>query len=94
MREPGRTNEPRREGLGASMSKGMSQASEGLSTAFGFVFFVVVFWLGGRGLDGWLGTDPLFQIAGAIVGWVLGVLAVIYATQYRKKSRESGAKSQ
>ena len=88
MREPGRMNDrPHRQPpLGASMSKGMSQASEGLSTAFSFVLVVMLFWLGGRALDGWIGTEPWFQVAGAVIGWVLGVVSVIYTAQYRKKS--------
>ena len=88
MREPGRMND-RPQGqppLGASMAKGMSQASEGLSTAFGFVLIVMLFWLGGRALDGWIGTEPWFQVVGAIVGWVLGVLSVIYSARYKKKN--------
>lgn len=87
MREPGRTGEPRRrEPLGASMGRGTSQASEGLSAAAGFAFLVWVFWFGGSKLDGWIGTEPLFQVAGAVIGWVLGVAAVIYTAQYRKKN--------
>jgi len=88
MREPGRLSD-RPNGqppLGASMAKGMSQASEGLSTAFSFVLVVMMFWLGGRALDGWIGTEPLFQVIGAVIGWVLGVVLVIYTAQYRKKS--------
>jgi F0F1-type ATP synthase assembly protein I len=89
MREPGnRTDRSQGQApLGASMAKGMSQASEGLSTAFGFVAVVLVFWLGGRGLDNWLGTEPWFQIVGAVVGWVLGVIAVIYSAQHRAETR-------
>ena len=68
------------------MGRGQSQASEGLAAAFGFVAAVMLFWLGGRGLDAWLDTEPWFQVAGAIVGWVLGVVMVIVYAQYRKKS--------
>lgn len=60
------------------MAKGMSQASHGLSVAFGFVGVVLAFWFLGRWVDGLLGIEPWAQIAGAIVGWVLGVVTVFY----------------
>ena len=64
------------------MARGMSQASRGLSVAFGFVFVVLVFWFAGRLIDDWLGSDPWAQIVGAIVGWVLGVVTVYYMAQH------------
>jgi F0F1-type ATP synthase assembly protein I len=67
------------------MAKGMSQANEGLAAAVGFVLVMVVFWLGGRGLDSWFGTEPWLQIVGAIVGWVLGSVWVVASARYRKK---------
>jgi F0F1-type ATP synthase assembly protein I len=77
----------KREGsMGSDYAKGMGQASDGLSTAFGFVIVMMVFWLGGRALDGWIGTEPWLQVVGAIVGWVLGTLSVVYSARYRKKS--------
>ena len=63
------------------MAEGMSEASRGLSVAFGFVVVVVVFWFAGRWLDGWLNSEPWFQIVGAIVGWALGVVTVYYAVR-------------
>ncbi len=63
------------------MTRGMSEASRGLSVAFGFVVVVVAFWFAGRWLDGWLNSEPWFQIAGAIVGWALGVVTVYYAVR-------------
>lgn len=71
-------------GYGADMAKGMSEASRGLSLAFGFVIVVLVFWFIGRALDGWLGTEPWFQVAGTLIGWVLGVVTVYYSAQVRK----------
>lgn len=65
-------------GSGADMAKGMSQASRGLSVAFGFVFVVVVFWFAGKWIDDQFGSDPWAQIAGALIGWVLGVVTVVY----------------
>ena len=70
---------------GSDMAKGMSQASRGLSIAFGFVGVVVVFWLGGRWLDDRLGWEPWLQITGALVGWVLGVVTVYYMVQQDQK---------
>lgn len=63
------------------MAKGMSQASRGLTVAFGFVIVVLVFWFAGRALDDWLRTEPWFQIVGAIVGWALGVVTVYYSVR-------------
>ena len=60
------------------MARGMSQASRGISVAFGFVGVVLVFWLGGRWVDDRLGIEPWAQIVGAIIGWVLGVVTVYY----------------
>lgn len=60
------------------MAKGMSQASRGLSVAFGFVGVVLAFWFLGRWVDDLLGIEPWAQIVGAIVGWVLGVVTVYY----------------
>ncbi len=60
------------------MARGMSQASRGLSVALGFVGVAVAFWFLGRWLDGLLGTEPWIQVAGAIVGWGLGVVTVYY----------------
>ena len=81
--------EKRRGSLGSDYAKGMSQASEGLATALGFVVVVLVFWLGGRALDGWIGTEPWLQLVGAVVGWVLGVVSVVYSVRYKKQSQET-----
>lgn len=66
------------------MAKGMSQASWGLSVALGFAGIVVVCWLGGRALDDWLDTEPWLQIAGTLIGWVLGVVVVYWAAQRKQ----------
>lgn len=63
------------------MSKGMSQASYGLSVALGFAAVVLLFWMGGRVIDGALGTTPWIQVIAAVVGWALGVVVVYYAAQ-------------
>lgn len=60
------------------MAKGMSQASQGLSVAFGFVGVALGFWFLGRWVDDLLGIEPWAQIVGAILGWVLGVVTVFY----------------
>jgi F0F1-type ATP synthase assembly protein I len=69
------------ESLGASMSRGMAQASYGLSVAFGFAAMVFVLWGIGRFLDGWLGIEPWAQVAGAVAGWILGTVVVYYAAR-------------
>jgi F0F1-type ATP synthase assembly protein I len=75
------TKRPAPESMGAAMSKGMSQASYGLSVAFGFVAVVMISWGIGRWIDGLLGIAPWAQVVGAIVGWVAGVVVVYYAAQ-------------
>lgn len=75
---PDRTS-PR--GTGSDMARGMSQASYGLSVAFGFVATLLVGWGIGRFLDGRLGTEPWIQVIGAVVGWVAGFFVVYYAAQ-------------
>jgi F0F1-type ATP synthase assembly protein I len=67
------------------MARGMSQASQGLSMAFGFVIVVLVFWFAGRGLDAWLNSEPWFQIVGAVVGWALGVVTVYYSARHTQR---------
>lgn len=67
------------------MARGTSQATEGLSLAFGFVVAVLIFWFAGRLLDGWLDTEPWFQIVGAVVGWAFGVLVVYQAAMHRRQ---------
>lgn len=66
---------------GSDMARGMSQASWGLSVAFGFAGIVALCWLAGRVLDDWLGSEPVVQIIGTVVGWVLGVVVVYWAAQ-------------
>lgn len=68
-------------GSGSDMAKGMSQASYGLSVAFGFVLTLLAGWGLGRVLDNWLGTEPWIQVVGAVIGWVGGVFVVYYAAQ-------------
>ena len=67
------------------MARGMSQASQGLSLAFGFVIAVLAFWFAGRLLDGWLDTEPWFQVVGAVVGWVLGVFVVYHSASSQRR---------
>jgi F0F1-type ATP synthase assembly protein I len=72
---------PERSSFSRDAGKGFSQASEGLALAFGFVVPVIILWLIGRGLDGWLGIEPWAQIVGAVLGWGLGFLYVYFAAQ-------------
>ena len=67
--------------LGSSMSRGMAQASYGLSVAFAFVAIVMGFWWIGRQVDIHLGLEPWAQVVGTVVGWVLGVVVVYYVAQ-------------
>jgi F0F1-type ATP synthase assembly protein I len=66
----------RPESLGSSMSRGMAQASYGLSVAFAFVAIVIGFWWIGRQVDARVGIEPWAQVIGTLMGWILGVAAV------------------
>jgi F0F1-type ATP synthase assembly protein I len=68
-------------GIGRDMGRGFAEASQGLSLALGFVLPVIVLWLGGRAIDGWLGTDPWAQVVGSLLGWGLGFLYVYYGSR-------------
>ena len=75
------TKPPGPDNLGSAMSKGMSQASYGLSAAFAFVFVVISLWLVGRWIDGLLDIEPWAQVVGAVLGWIAGVFVVYIAAQ-------------
>jgi F0F1-type ATP synthase assembly protein I len=68
---------------GSDMARGMTQASWGLSVAFGFVGVVLAGFFLGRFIDGRLDTEPWAQVVGSIAGWVLGVVLVYYGAQRR-----------
>lgn len=71
----------RRPSTGSELARAHAQASYGLSVAFGFVASVIGCWFVGRLLDGWLGTEPWIQVVTAVIGWVLGVVLVLYASK-------------
>ena len=52
-----------------------------MALAIGFVVPVIVLWLVGRVIDGWLGIEPWAQVVGAVAGWGLGFLYVFHAAQ-------------
>jgi F0F1-type ATP synthase assembly protein I len=62
---------------------GMGAAGKGMSLAFEFAGAVFLFWFLGRLVDNWLNTEPWFQVVGAVIGWIGGILHVYYATQKR-----------
>lgn len=72
-------------GPGSDMTRGFSEASWGLSVAFGFVGVVLLFWFAGRLLDGWLGIEPWAQVLGAAGGWIIGIFVVYYAVQTKER---------
>lgn len=57
------------------------QATEGLVLAGGFAFAVGLFWWLGWRVEGWVGGKPWVQIAGVLIGWVLGFMHVYYWTR-------------
>ena len=58
-------------------------AGMGMSLAFEFAGAVALFWFVGFLVDRWLGTEPLAQVVGGVLGWVGGVLHVYYAVKSR-----------
>jgi F0F1-type ATP synthase assembly protein I len=69
------------ESTGSAMTRGMNQASYGLSVAFAFVAVVLLFFFAGRWIDLTLGIEPWAEVVGSILGWTLGVVVVYYASQ-------------
>ena len=61
-----------------------SDAANMMSLGFEFAGAVLLFWFLGRLVDGWLGTEPWVQLAGAVLGWVGGTLHVVVAVQRRR----------
>jgi F0F1-type ATP synthase assembly protein I len=72
---------PQKGSFGRDASRGFAQAAQGLGLALGFVVPVIVLWLGGRVLDGWLNTAPWAQVVGTLLGWSLGFLYVLQASK-------------
>jgi F0F1-type ATP synthase assembly protein I len=70
-------------GLGGP-DKGMAQGQKYFAVGLKFAGGVVLFTLGGYGLDSWLHTIPLFTIAGTLGGAVLSFISV-----YRQVVTES-----
>jgi F0F1-type ATP synthase assembly protein I len=67
--------------IGRDAGRGLAQASQGLGLALGFVLPVILIWLLGRALDGWLNSEPWLQVVGTLIGWAVGFLYVYYASQ-------------
>lgn len=58
-------------------------AGMGMSLAFEFAGAVALFWFLGFLVDRWLGTEPIAQVVGGVLGWVGGVAHVYYSVQNR-----------
>jgi F0F1-type ATP synthase assembly protein I len=65
--------------------------ARGMTIAFEFAGSVLVFWLLGRWVDGWLDTAPWFQIVGSLIGWGGGFAQVYYRAK-RFELEEQAAK--
>lgn len=70
-----------RSGRTGGSGSGRPEFARGLSLAFEFAGAVFLFWLLGWLVDSWLGTEPVAQIIGSLLGWVGGFLHVYYATK-------------
>lgn len=56
--------------------KGMALGQKYFAVGLRFAGGIIMFMLGGLGLDRWLHTMPLFTIAGTLLGAVLSFLSV------------------
>ena len=63
--------------------------ARGMTIAFEFAGSVLVFWLAGRWVDGWLDTAPWFQIVGSLVGWGGGFAQVYYRAQRMEQQEQA-----
>ena len=57
-------------------NRGFGEGTRYLAAAMRFAGAVVMFLFAGLGLDRWLGTTPLFTLAGALAGAGLGFFSV------------------
>jgi F0F1-type ATP synthase assembly protein I len=71
--------------------KGMAQGQKYFTVGLRFAGGVVLFTLGGYGLDRWLHTIPLFTIVGTIGGSVLSFISVY--RQLTLETRDAGRKT-
>lgn len=73
-----------------SFGKMRPEYARGMTIAFEFAGSVLLFWLAGRWVDGWLGTEPWFQIVGSLIGWGGGFAQVFYkAKRFEEAERAS-----
>lgn len=62
-------------------AEGHKQAADGFVLAGGFAFAVAFFWLIGLWVGRRIGLDPWLQLAGIVIGWVVGFMHVYYWTR-------------
>lgn len=70
-----------------------SDAASGLTLAFEFVGAVFIFWLIGRFVDNWLGTEPWGQVVGSLIGWAGGFLHVYYWAKRQRRAPDGRRKA-
>jgi F0F1-type ATP synthase assembly protein I len=91
-----KTPEGRSGKVGPPVPKGQRTAASGFGMAFSLAFefagAVALFWLLGWFVDRWLDIAPWGQVAGAVVGWIGGILHVYYAVE-RLNQREKRGRS-
>lgn len=63
--------------------------ARGMTIAFEFAGAVLLFWLAGRWVDGWLGTAPWAQIVGSLIGWGGGFAQVYYRAQRFERDEQA-----
>lgn len=78
-----------------SFGKMRPEYARGMTIAFEFAGSVLIFWLAGRWVDGWLGTEPWFQVVGSLIGWGGGFAQVFYkAKRMEEAERASKERAQ
>lgn len=70
------------------LGEAYGHAALGFQFAGGVLLFLGVGWL----VDRWLGTLPVFTVAGALLGAVLSFLSVYYRIRREDEARRDGEK--
>lgn len=71
-------------------TRGYGQGYAYFGMALTVVAAMLAFGAAGWALDGWLGTRPLFAVAGAMLGGYLGFMSIYYRVKRETGKKEEG----
>lgn len=74
----------------ANRGAGGTSGGEALGYAITLVASTVLFFYGGRALDGWIGTTPLFTVLGAMIGAGAGIYYMVVRLTAANRPPEDG----